>query len=447
MRPRFLSGFFVARRISMQFFTVEPLGPKQSLTPEGFLVCHDVPIARTGTMAYAALELPQLEAGADGIVWTERPPEVVFGVETMASFEGKPVTLEHPDVLVTPQNWNTLAMGVPQRVRRGEGEQDGLFLADLLITDAFAIQQVRAGLREVSCGYEADYQQVSPGRGVARQIVGNHIALVKRGRCGSRCSIGDRHMADNKGARNGFTDKLRKFFMTRDSEEFEKTLEEIKDEGAETPNGQHIHVHVEKPGTASPPDEIKKTTQDEPEGLEQKLLAAVEAIDQRLKAVEAKLEAKPQADEEPVEKEKRNMKDDASDQDALQSEKHTTQDSAALRDAFQEARARAEILAPGLKLPTFDAQAGARQTTDALCTLRRQALLAALQNGHADDVKTVSGGQDISKLTCDAAQAVFNAASELVKRKNQTVHPVRMTLDAALSNLNTRHAEFWANHH
>src|SRR5260364_208573 len=175
----------------MQFFTVEPLGPKQSLTPEGFLVCHDVPIARTGTMAYAALELPQLEAGADGIVWTERPPEVVFGVETMASFEGKPVTLDHPDVLVTPQNWNTLAKGVTQHVR--------------------------AGLREVSCGYEADYQQVSPGRGVARQIVGNHIALVKRGRCGSRCSIGDRHMADNKGARNGFTDKLRKFFMTRDS--------------------------------------------------------------------------------------------------------------------------------------------------------------------------------------------------------------------------------------
>src|SRR5260363_244591 len=179
----------------MQYFTVEPLGPKLSLTPEGFLVCHDVPIGRTGTMAYAALELPQLEAGADGIVWTERPPEVVF-------------------------------------------------VADVLITDAFAIQQVRAGLREVSCGYEADYQQVSPGRGVARQIVGNHIALVKRGRCGSRCSIGDRHMADNKGARNGFTDKLRKFFMTRDSEEFEKTLEEIKDEGAETPNGQHIHVHV-----------------------------------------------------------------------------------------------------------------------------------------------------------------------------------------------------------
>src|SRR5260363_219461 len=104
MRPRFLSGQIVCGCMSIQFFTVEPLGPKQSLTPEGFLVCHAVPIARTGTMACAALEVPQLEAGADGIVWTERPPEVVFGVETMASFEGKPVTLDHPDVLVTPQN-------------------------------------------------------------------------------------------------------------------------------------------------------------------------------------------------------------------------------------------------------------------------------------------------------------------------------------------------------
>src|SRR5260363_237469 len=152
----------------MQFFTVEPLGPKQSLTPEGFLVCHDVPIARTGTMAYAALELPQLEAGADGIVWTERPPEVVFGVETMASFEGQPVTLDHPDVLVTPQNWNTLAKGVTQHVRRGAGEQDGVGLGESLITDASAFQQGRAGVRGVTCGYEAGYQQVSPGRGSER---------------------------------------------------------------------------------------------------------------------------------------------------------------------------------------------------------------------------------------------------------------------------------------
>src|SRR5260364_11977 len=65
----------------------------------------------------------------------------------------------------------------------------------------------------------------------------------------------------------------------------------------------------------------------------------------------------------------------------------------------------------------------------------------------AADLRCTSGRASNHRCALHAAQAVFNAASELVKRKNQTVHPVRMTLDAALSNLNTRHAEFWANHH
>lgn len=247
------------------------------------------------------------------------------------------------------------------------------------------------------------------------------------------------------GARPRFADRLRQFFMTRDSEEFEKTLEAIQDnEGGETPNGQHIHVHLEKPGAAPPPAE-GKSTQDDSEGPEQKLLAAIEAIDQRLKAVEAKLEANTRADEKPALEKKQESADDAPDKDEPKSSP-VTHDSTALRETFQDARARAEILVPGLKLPTFDAQASHRQATDALCTLRRRALSAALQNDHADLVKTVMGGKDVSKLTCDAAQAVFNAASELVKQKNQALRPTHATRDAALRDLNTRHAQFWANH-
>ena len=36
------------------------LGPTQRLTPEGFLLCKDVPIARTGEQLYHASELPML---------------------------------------------------------------------------------------------------------------------------------------------------------------------------------------------------------------------------------------------------------------------------------------------------------------------------------------------------------------------------------------------------
>ena len=30
----------------------EQIGPMQAMTPEGFLLCKDVPIARTGVMTY-----------------------------------------------------------------------------------------------------------------------------------------------------------------------------------------------------------------------------------------------------------------------------------------------------------------------------------------------------------------------------------------------------------
>ena len=40
-----------------RYYTVSKLGPKRSLTPEGYLLCQDVPVARTGEMLYAEGEL------------------------------------------------------------------------------------------------------------------------------------------------------------------------------------------------------------------------------------------------------------------------------------------------------------------------------------------------------------------------------------------------------
>src|SRR5579872_4558260 len=38
---------------AMRFYTEESLGRSTSFTPEGFLICHDVPIARIGAQLYA----------------------------------------------------------------------------------------------------------------------------------------------------------------------------------------------------------------------------------------------------------------------------------------------------------------------------------------------------------------------------------------------------------
>jgi hypothetical protein len=169
-------------------------------TPEGFLVCKEVPIARTGVQLYHATELPK-PLNADGwddapdqIVKIERTPEEVFAKQTLESFNGKPVVNDHPDNedrSVDNSNWRDLTVGIAIDVRRGTGDQENVLFADLVIFDPDMAALIVDGKREVSCGYDCDYEQMEPGRGVQKNIIGNHVAIVEQGRCGSLCSIQD----------------------------------------------------------------------------------------------------------------------------------------------------------------------------------------------------------------------------------------------------------------
>jgi hypothetical protein len=443
------------------FFAEEELGPNQYFTPEGFLVAEGVPIARIGTQEYADIELPDLEAGKDGIIVVERDPDVVFAPDTLASLLGKPVTIGHPKDEVTPDNWAILAKGSTFNPRRGEGEQSDLLIADLLIQDKFAINEVRNnGLRGISVGYDADYEQIAPGRARQTSIVANHVALVRNPRCGDTCSVqdethpsllGDPPMAVKKGAES-LKDKLRKLFMTRDSEAFEKALsEEVKDEGGMVENVPAIHIHMpgaEKANASDPATvDADPAPTDDPMA---KVCAAVDALTQAVTAIGervAKLEAPATADADPADDPDADPATTDADPDVDSEKKDDkTYDSAALRDEFQDAKARAEILAPGVKLPTFDAKAEGKKTADSLCVLRRRALRAGLENSNADLVRIITGDADVSKMDCAAAKMAFHAASELVKQKNKAAKTA--TADAqtvAKKDLNQIHAAFWAN--
>ena len=174
------------------FLTVERLGPQQSLTPEGFLVIRAVPLARTGPQLYSSQEIP-LRGDASGRVIIDRLPADVFAPSTIASLNGKPVTLDHPDDDVTPANYRNHAVGHVINPRRGLAASDHLLFGDLIITDPDAIEAIRnRDVREVSVGYKADYQQTGAGRGRQTDIICNHLALVQDGRCGPACRIGDR---------------------------------------------------------------------------------------------------------------------------------------------------------------------------------------------------------------------------------------------------------------
>jgi len=161
-------------------------------TPEGYLVCRDVPIARTGDMVYRAGEL-ELEGDPDRLVTVRREEAEVFSPAAIASFEGKDVTAGHPAEMVGPENHAAYTKGHVQNVRR-EGDY---LLADLLVKDAALISDIRNNIvREVSCGYHCQY--VPDGSGYRQEhIRGNHVAVVPHGRAGRAVAIKD--SAENAG--------------------------------------------------------------------------------------------------------------------------------------------------------------------------------------------------------------------------------------------------------
>ncbi|MBY4733978.1 DUF2213 domain-containing protein [Cupriavidus pauculus] len=434
----------------MRFYTIQKLGPKRSLTPEGFLLCEEVPVARTGEMLYAPGEVP-VEPGPDGLIRISRTPEEVFRDATMASCMGKDVTLHHPDDFVQPTNYASLTRGVMLNPRRGDGIADDLLVADLLIKHPDAIKAVQEEhIEEVSLGYEADYEQVAPGRGVQRNIVVNHVALEERGRCGPRCAIGDKESEDMKTTdskpkgKRTWLDRVRTAFKAQDAEALEEALEESNTTDVEEDD---------------PDDGKGGKTGDATSVLLKTILKRMEAQDAAIAAL-----GKRRANDS--EKEKTDDEDDdedptkkktGDDGDLTQAETAPTLNQSEVDlytgDSAASIPARAEILAPGIKLPTFDAATSTKDRATALCKCQRKALDTAYGTdaGKAAISPFLGGNKaDFEKLPAGLVHAAFMGASELIKvQNNGRVHDsVAKTSDfgkvSSIAEMNKRNAEFWA---
>lgn len=162
------------------------ISPHMTETPEGYLICHDVPINRTGTQEYTAGEM-QLDGDPERIITVNRYPEDVFDAAALASFEGKDVTSGHPPENLTPENHAAYSKGHVENVRRA-GDQT---IADLHIKDATLISEIKNGIiREVSCGYVCNWEPDGAGY-KQTNIRGNHVAIVPHGRAGHDVAIKD----------------------------------------------------------------------------------------------------------------------------------------------------------------------------------------------------------------------------------------------------------------
>ena len=206
--------------------------------PEGYLLCLNVPVARTDYQEYLPEELG-LPPGDGNPLQVYRPEEEVFSPETIASFEGMPVTNDHPPDGVDIENIRRLQMGHAHNIRRGTGEESDLLLADLIITDPYLIDLILAGKREISCGYTYDLSEEN-GQFIQRKIRGNHIAVVDAGRAGHRVSIKDsqaKTTVKNERSKNpmkkNLTNWLKKKAKDGDMETVAEFIEEVIGEAEE----------------------------------------------------------------------------------------------------------------------------------------------------------------------------------------------------------------------
>jgi hypothetical protein len=135
--------------------------------------------------------------------------------------------------------------------------------------------------------------------------------------------------------------------------------------------------------------------------------------------------------------------------------------STAFKNLVQETRARAEILAPGIKFPTMDAAQGPKVAGELLCGIRRAALAKAIKDQRTGPVignyLTADG---IKSMSCDAVRYAFMDASDKVRGfNNASGRPSEATYSSdgdprafrdaqseKIRQINARNHEFWAKH-
>lgn len=180
----------------MKILVNERLSQHKYKTPEGYLVCVDSVLARTGKQTYRRNEI-FLDSDDDSEIEVDRTPEEVFAEATLASFENKPITLEHPDEDVNIDNYKDYAIGFVRDVKRGVYDGQDVILGTLVFTDAEAIKEIEDGTRtELSCGYDCDIEDEADPQ--QKHIRGNHVALCEAGRAGIAKIIDSIHDVDNK---------------------------------------------------------------------------------------------------------------------------------------------------------------------------------------------------------------------------------------------------------
>lgn len=259
------------------------------ITKDGYMVVPAT-ISRVGVFDYLDTELGV--GNKQEIKKVARTEKSLFSDESIKSFEGVPITIEHPAEGVNAQNWKKLSVGNVRNVKR----VGDTLAAEAWIYDAQAISVIQqGGIEQLSCGYDCNLTD-SPSEGIDYEMtpmLGNHVAIVAKGRCGVSVKLADKGLKMSKSVK--LLDSLLGVFGIKLSDEQKQKIEEEEKKG-DAPTGEGAGTQEEK---KEPPKEPPKSEDKKEEDKEDKkvndtnaaLLAEVASLRKQLADQEAERKA------------------------------------------------------------------------------------------------------------------------------------------------------------
>lgn len=269
-------------------------------TDEGFLRVQ-MRATRVGVFKYLR---------KDGSVVKElRHPDDVFAPESLATLQGKPITLLHPknipNGLVTSRNVGQISVGLT-----GDSpvvSENAFVDTSGTITNEKGVREVERRMatkqdQEVSCGYKCDMIEESGvfnGEVYDRRQVNiqyNHVALVPKGRAGNNCKLRldedeailyDKHIQLEDNSMETIKIDGQEFEVSTEAAKSFRKLEAKHDEALSTSKKETAKAEAKADAINESLAEVKKTSS--------KLEAKADGLEDEVKTLKAEKETKMDA--------------------------------------------------------------------------------------------------------------------------------------------------------
>lgn len=176
--------------------TLDANPTSKTIDANGYWHFKNIPIARSGILSYAGSELPEaFNLDKNKIYKVYRAPEELFSKKTMESFINNPMTLYHLN------NTDGEHLEYDNRIEgvftNDYKKDDDLLAGDCIVYTDKLKNAINKGVKEISIGFTAVYEKADgeiDGEKysfIQKDILGNHIAIVPRGRSGHKCRVCD----------------------------------------------------------------------------------------------------------------------------------------------------------------------------------------------------------------------------------------------------------------